>query len=768
MKKLASAVSILLVALLSLGMFSILPVYAATEIRLDPSDNIFSTDNTSPGYRFNVTAWVYDVADLFAHQVYLTVDDSMLNITGAWLPTWDPEYVLYGQGSVQPAPAFYDVDVDGYYEAVKIGDSLLMGTTFTGNGKLAIIELEIISAPDKYETLSCDLAINSSDTYVLDSNNDEIPCTKYNGYYEYSWSPPATHPYLAVSPDTLSFDMYTSWNGTYFNVEVYLMQIDTGWALHNATFDLSYNSTLTATEAANITIDSAWTTYNVIVDPGAGNIHIFVGDYVPFPPSGDVLVATIKFQIIGQGAAPPRPPGSYDVSDLVFSNIELWDTAGTITPDPSVNGQVTVYCLVSLPLPWLEVVPKDTVMGPDLVVGDQFGKTFQVKVDIKGLHEAWYLVGIQFRLSYDKSLMEVVSIEEGDYLQQFNNTPTPPYTYFIAYDQPDDPLYGCHVLVGDLLLPNGTGQWNVFPGGDFLPGEPIPPEANGTVATITFRPLVQSWTETYTSEFNLIEIVLVDKDVKDIIYDTPQNGTYTMLPISADGRRIDAWFVDYPSPYGGQGLMEPADLVVPQQLICLTAKVTYNWWPVAQKQVKFHVYDNQGNLIANLQNVTGDDGHAYVCFRMPWPSVDPESLFGVWTINATVSVADVTIFDVITFHYDWLVRIWKVTTDKEEYMHLETVTITVEYGTHAQQLHDVQMTAMIQDELLVPIGMVTLDTTIGGAVYCEYKNYSSSVTITIPYWAYAGKATIRIHFLDMPGGVAVTPEATKEIWILPL
>jgi len=547
-------VSILLVALLSLGMFGALtlPSRAAVTFYVVPSTLSYSTDNPPPS-TFTVEVWVSGVVDMFAWQVYMTYNASVLNCTNAWVPTTDPDYVFYGRVTAPSA----DPDAVCPYSGLKAvlgSDAILSGDKFTGTGKMLVIEFEPIAGPDKYQTLSSVLNITYpagsvpfDSVWSPDGTNFYSADIYENGYYEYVWSPPTTNPYLAVSPDTLTFDMYTPWNCTYFDVEVYLMQVDPGWALHNATFDLSYNSTLTETEAANITIDSAWTTYSVTVDPGAGNIHIFVADYVPFPPSGDVLIATITFHIIGQGAAPPRTPGSYDVSDLVFSNIELWDTAGTITPDPSVNGQVIVYCLVSLPLPWLEVVPKDTVMGPDLVVGDQFGKTFQVKVDIKGLHNAWHLVGIQFRLSYNKSLMEVVSIEEGDYLQQFNNTPTPPYTYFIAYDQPDDPLYGCHVLVGDLLLPNGTGQWNVFPGGDFLPGDPIPPEANGTVAIITFRPLVQSWTETYTSEFNLIEIVLVDKDIKDIVYDTPQNGTYTMLPISADGRRIDAWFVDYPS-----------------------------------------------------------------------------------------------------------------------------------------------------------------------------------------------------------------------------
>jgi len=766
MKKLAKGVSILLTALLLSGIFAIFPAYATTTVYMVPDSNTFTTENTSVGDTFTVTVWVSDVDDLYTWQVHFEVDDTLLNITEAFVDTSDPDYVFYGEGTA-PNYAYKDLDTDGYYEIVEVGDSLIGAVPGkTGTFKLVDITMQIILGPGIGETLSCDLIVDDPETFLLNSGLGDISCTKDNGYYEYAWAPPTYNPHLAVVPDYKEFGPYYDWNCTYFTVEVYIMNLAAGWSLKNCSFNLSYNSTLT--EVLDVTIAAEWTVSSFAVD--SAKIHIEVSDYATPPPSGDVLVATIEFNITGQGAAPPRPPMSYDDSELVFSNNVMYNTADLeVTQEAPQDGLVRVYCKLALPLAWLEVVPSETVLGPELVVGDQYGKEFTVCVDIKGLHKGWNVIGIQFRLSYDPDIVEVVSIEEGDYLAQFPNYELgPPYTYFIAYDNPTDPLYGPHVIVGDLLLPHENGTWTNIPGGEWIPPAPIPAEANGTVACITFRPLKQSWIENITSAFNLIEVLLVDTNAGEVASDVPQNGTLTILQIGPSGRRIDAWFIDYPSPYGGQGLMEPADLVVPQQLLCLTAKVTYNWWPVSQKLVKFHIYDNQGNERANLQNVTGDDGHAYVCFRMPWPNENPEDLLGVWTINVTVSVADVTIYDTITFHYDWLVRIWKVTTDKEEYMHLETVTITVEYGTHAQQYHNVTLTATMLDELLVPVGYAELEVTIGGATYCEYTNYTDSLTITIPYYAYAGKATIYIHFVDVPGGVAITPEAKKEIYILPL
>jgi hypothetical protein len=146
---------------------------------------------------------------------------------------------------------------------------------------------------------------------------------------------------------------------------------------------------------------------------------------------------------------------------------------------------------------------------------------------------------------------------------------------------------------------------------------------------------------------------------------------------------------------------------------------------------------------------------------MPWPCDNPESLFGVWTVIATVSVADEVITDTMTFHYDYLVHIWKVTTDKYQYNHYELVTVNVEFGTHAMQEYPILITVVIQDELGVVIGKQNFESTVGGAVYSTYTNYQMSRQIQIPKWAYAGIATVHVNAFDKwpnQGGTAWCPE----------
>jgi hypothetical protein len=173
-------------------------IQQVTEVRtINPetgnSTFIFPSDTTPIGTRFNATVLVYDVSGLFGFQVNLVVDDTLLNITRAWLPTTDPAYVFHGQMQMPLGPTFYDIDGDGVNERVLVGATELFGATaFTGNGLLAIIELQIIYTPPA-GTVSCPLNINNTDTKLLDDTLSEITATKIDGYYE-CVGPPVPEP----------------------------------------------------------------------------------------------------------------------------------------------------------------------------------------------------------------------------------------------------------------------------------------------------------------------------------------------------------------------------------------------------------------------------------------------------------------------------------------------------------------------------------------------------------------------------------------------
>ena len=149
----------------------------------------FSTNTALVGTRFNATVWVTEVSDLFAYQVNLIGDDTLLNITNAWNPTWDPAWVFYGHTVFQGGPTFYDADGDSGFERVLIAGTLSTDDSVTDGGLLVIIEFEILYVPPSRSS-SCILNIDNADTLLLgallDGNFPIVSSTKTNGYYEFA------------------------------------------------------------------------------------------------------------------------------------------------------------------------------------------------------------------------------------------------------------------------------------------------------------------------------------------------------------------------------------------------------------------------------------------------------------------------------------------------------------------------------------------------------------------------------------------------------
>ena len=167
-------------------------------INPETQDSNFTFDSytATVGSRFNATVWVSNVTSLFAYQAKLRVNGSLLNITDAWVPTWNSSWVFYGQATVRPPTAYYDDDMDNSSEAVLVGDSLLIGDPFNGSGLLAVIQFEIMYTPVE-GTIFCDLDMNNTDTSLLNYDLEDITTAKNGGYYEYESvedeTPPVIH-----------------------------------------------------------------------------------------------------------------------------------------------------------------------------------------------------------------------------------------------------------------------------------------------------------------------------------------------------------------------------------------------------------------------------------------------------------------------------------------------------------------------------------------------------------------------------------------------
>jgi hypothetical protein len=639
--------------------------------------------------------------------------------------------------------------------------------------------------------------------------------TRYNGFYEFKWEPPqpanmaVEHDgFYGVPPASIipaaTWPLYygpypPSVVGSSFDVKIYIENLAVAWELTNATFCLCYNTTVIDVigGTANITLNTAvWNDANSTMPVTHGTpdqINFTVYPKAGIVPSGKVLVATVRFTIMIQRTVPPYPIGYYDKSTLTFCGVKLEDHTREITTTTPKNGEVRILAIVALPMPWLEVKPKDTVLGPEPSIGEEF----DVNVTVVNLDSHWFVVAWQFRLGFDSSLLQFVSITEGPFLKdpRWNL-----YGTFFTGDWDLDGMFGNHVYAGCLLFPNDTTSeydQTIFPSAKG-PGVPdLTPKVKPVLATIRFRAIAQDCFggANLTCGLDILPFWLPedchfgDKDGNYIPTDTAKivNGTYTMLPINAAGRQIDLFggaindfygplvgspYLQFPTPYGGQGPNHWMDIVFPQTMVYLHANVTYNYWPVQSKDVGFEIegpYDKlpNGTLVkkqtyqiwAKLTATTDSKGVATLTYRMPWPCDYPDGITGIWKITASVTVADIKIQDTMIFYYERLITITKVTTDKPSYYHGTVVKVTVEYKTHAVQSYPALFSIVIQDELLVPFGIALYSTTVGGAVFCTWKSFSFTESIYIPKWAYAGNAVIHTTAFDKD------PSEGGEPWV---
>ena len=130
--------------------------------------------------------------------------------------------------------------------------------------------------------------------------------------------------------------------------------------------------------------------------------------------------------------------------------------------------------------PTIKVEPEICVRAPYAVWPNYVNKTFDVNVTINDVDSEEKLVAADFFLTYNKTLLEVVSVTEGPFFQdpRWNLEGT----LFIYYVETLPDGTGV-VLAMDLIYPNMTtgnfDDWLIFPNG------------SGTIATITLRSIYQ-------------------------------------------------------------------------------------------------------------------------------------------------------------------------------------------------------------------------------------------------------------------------------------
>jgi hypothetical protein len=775
------------------------------------SDNSFDTGTTNPGYLFNVTVWLNMTTDVFCYQIALRYNRTHLkalrsgftagvksqfmegHTTSTSGPTIDTSFL--GNGSVLAFESCYGED----------------NITAPQHGSLIWIEFEILAVPGKGETLTSKIDISTeypTNTFVQDPDLDDIPITPYDADYTYEYADPSYNPNMAIEHDGFygvppaSILPPSSWPvywgpypptviGSSFDAKIYIENLAAAWGLTSATFCLCYNTTVIDVigGTANITLNTAvWndtTSVITVTHDTPDEINFTVYPKAAVVPSGKVLVATVRFTIMKQEAVPPYPIGYYDKSDLDFCGVYLEDHVKEIPHETSKDGEVRILAIVALPMPWFEV--------DDILIAEYgeyaLGEEFDVNVTIVNLDEHWYVIGIQFRLSFDPDLLELVSVTEGPFLQdeRWNLYGT----YFMSFEELDG-MFGHHIAIGDLLSTNTTtGEYDQtqFPVAAGPNVTALVPPADPVVATIRFKVIDQEFcfdAENLTCGLDILpfwppeDCHFIDRDINFIPTDTAKivNGTYTVCGSFIVGRLIDVYggatnrgygAIPFPGTFGGQGVGGNMDLVLPQSVVYLFANVSYNHWPVQSKDVGFEIegpYEQDGwtpenpverdvHIVRKYSNrtSTGDcenpGGVAWIMFQMPWPCDNPEDYLGKYRVTATVEICGIVVTDVLWFDYYYLVEITKVTTGYA-YSHCNDVEVIIEFRSKAQQnIYPVLFAVVLQDELETPVSYNYYNLTVGEAEFCHWLDYDPiTITVHVEKWAFAGLAHIYVSAFD--------------------
>jgi hypothetical protein len=224
----------------------------------------------------------------------------------------------------------------------------------------------------------------------------------------------------------------------------------------------------------------------------------------------------------------------------------------------------------------------------------------------------------------------------------------------------------------------------------------------------------------------------------------------------------------FPAPYGGQGPNNPMDLVFAESNVSLFAEVTYNGVAVQSVDVTFDIVGPSSSVTLNA--TTDATGIANVTYSMPWPVSNPESVMGLWQVNATGTVIGVQISDALQFFYDYPVRIWKVSTDKYYYNYSDVVGVWITYGTRAEQNYPALFVVGLENSSGVPFSLANRDTTFGGSIFGLHQNFTQLVGLVIPHLpGVGGYSYVHVNCYDKDlglGGVQLCPEYVPPVRIV--
>ena len=162
-------------------------------------------------------------------------------------------------------------------------------------------------------------------------------------------------------------------------------------------------------------------------------------------------------------------------------------------------------------------------VAPSEYYATKVGEVFQINVTLEVLNETAQIVGVDFRISYNDSILEVLNVEEGPFFKKFTQGPSG--TFFVYYIEdetvlPNGTVIPPHIIIGALIFPNETGQ---YPG-------PFP-NGSGTIAMITFKAIQHSPVKPLNCTFEFFDTMVVNAKGEYLTAES-EDGYYEIAPLT--------------------------------------------------------------------------------------------------------------------------------------------------------------------------------------------------------------------------------------------
>jgi hypothetical protein len=354
-------------------------------IYVSPKYNNFTIPPKNVGDWFTVNIRIANYSNVAGWQVRLLYNKNVLTTTDKNI-TYAIDHIFPG-GTYPPIPASA-----GDFNSTH-GYAMMTTTTFGAveyNGAdagLMTVKFKILKAPSK-----CLLWFEPIDTWIIDTNIEELPEVLKNGYFEIRLpTPPPARIY--VNPPKVVDASLTPCNN--FNVNI---SIEDASYVQRFEFNLTFDPTVLHTVSAQLgNFFPTGIVPIILIDNTQGHVSV-VATLRPSdtPASGDGTLAVIVLHVEALGT-----------SDLNFNKTTLHDPLDYLLPHTTANGYFN-----NMLIPKLAVDPSE-IADPTLVPP----KTFAINITVAEVEDLYYY---EFKLGYDANVIVCINLQINNVLGEIN------------------------------------------------------------------------------------------------------------------------------------------------------------------------------------------------------------------------------------------------------------------------------------------------------------------------------------------------------------